>query len=59
MAALVFSHNKLTELPTELWRLTNLRCLHLQQNLLKQLHTDLGQLYHLEDLVSNKTLYNN
>lgn len=50
--AVLFSHNKLVELPTELWSLTNLRCLHLQQNLLEQLPADLGQLRHLEDLVS-------
>ncbi|KAI5109366.1 leucine-rich repeat-containing protein 40, partial [Silurus meridionalis] len=57
MITVLFSHNKLTELPTELWRLTNLRCLHLQQNLLELLPADLGQLCHLEDLdVSNNKL---
>lgn len=59
MIAILFSHNKLTELPTELWSLTNLRCLHLQQNLLEQLPADLGQLCHLEDLVSTKNVYGN
>lgn len=59
MVAVLFSHNKLTELPTELWSLTNLRCLHLQQNLLEQLPAELGQLCQLEDFVSMKTLYRN
>lgn len=47
------SHNKLTELPSGLWRLTNLRCLHLQQNLIEQIPQDLGQLVNLDDLVSD------
>uniref|UniRef100_A0A8C1QCR1 Leucine rich repeat containing 40 n=1 Tax=Cyprinus carpio TaxID=7962 RepID=A0A8C1QCR1_CYPCA len=44
------SKNKLTELPSGLWRLTNLRCLHLQQNLIEQIPQDLGQLVNLDDL---------
>lgn len=47
------SKNKLTELPSGLWRLTNLRCLHLQQNLIEQIPQDLGQLVNLDDLVSD------
>lgn len=50
------SHNKLTELPSGLWRLTDLRCLHLQQNLIEQIPQDLGQLVNLDDLVSDRDL---
>ncbi len=50
------SHNKLTELPSGLWRLTNLQCLHLQQNLIEQIPQDLGQLVNLDDLVSDSDL---
>lgn len=47
----VFSHNKLKELPLELWGLTNLRSLHLQQNQLEGLPQEIAQLINLDEIV--------
>lgn len=48
---IVFSHNKIKELPVELWGLTNLRSIHLQQNQLDYLPQEIGQLINLDEIV--------
>ncbi|XP_048457834.1 leucine-rich repeat-containing protein 40 isoform X2 [Rhincodon typus] len=44
------SHNKLKELPDELWNLTSLRSLYLHHNELERIQEGIGKLIHLEEL---------
>ena len=50
----VCSHNKLKELPVEVWSLKNLRCLHLQHNQLEELCAEVAQLTDLEEMVGGR-----
>uniref|UniRef100_A0A4W5P7H9 Leucine-rich repeat protein SHOC-2 n=1 Tax=Hucho hucho TaxID=62062 RepID=A0A4W5P7H9_9TELE len=51
------NHNKLKELPEEVWSLKNLTCLQLQQNLLEHLPEGVGLLTNLDDIdLSNNQL---
>ena len=50
------SHNKLSSLPPELFSCPTLVYLHLEHNCLTELPEEIGQLSHIDNLVSNQDL---
>ena len=49
--SLYFSRNRLTELPSCVGKVKNLKSLHIEYNKISQLCEEMGELIHLEDLV--------
>ena len=49
--SLYFSRNRLTELPSCVGKVKNLKSLHIEYNKISKLCEEMGELIHLEDLV--------